>query len=40
LRDTPAWRANRIHFIDGKQLSWYGPRTAPALRRLRALLVS
>jgi ABC-type Fe3+-hydroxamate transport system substrate-binding protein len=40
LQDTPAWRANRIHFIDGKQLSWYGPRTAPALRHLRALLVS
>jgi ABC-type Fe3+-hydroxamate transport system substrate-binding protein len=40
LRDTPAWRANRIHFIDGKQLSWYGPRTAPALRQLRARLVS
>jgi ABC-type Fe3+-hydroxamate transport system substrate-binding protein len=40
LHGTPAWRANRIHFIDGKQLSWYGPRTAPALRHLRALLVS
>jgi ABC-type Fe3+-hydroxamate transport system substrate-binding protein len=39
LRETPAWRANRIHFIDGKQLSWYGPRTARALRHLRALLV-
>jgi ABC-type Fe3+-hydroxamate transport system substrate-binding protein len=38
LRDTPAWRANRIHFIDGKELSWYGPRTAPALRHLRTLL--
>jgi ABC-type Fe3+-hydroxamate transport system substrate-binding protein len=40
LHDTPAWRANRVHFIDGKELSWYGPRTAPALRHLRALLVS
>jgi ABC-type Fe3+-hydroxamate transport system substrate-binding protein len=40
LRDTPAWRANRVHFIDGKELCWYGPRTAPALRHLRALLVS
>jgi ABC-type Fe3+-hydroxamate transport system substrate-binding protein len=38
LRDTPAWRANRVHFIDGKELSWYGPRTTPALRHLRALL--
>ena len=38
LRDTPAWRANRIHFIDGKELSWYGPRSAPAMHHLRALL--
>jgi ABC-type hemin transport system substrate-binding protein len=37
LRDTPAWRMNRVHFIDGKALSWYGSRTAPALRYLRAL---
>ncbi|MFI5398828.1 MAG: helical backbone metal receptor [Candidatus Binatia bacterium] len=38
LHDTPAWRVNRVHFIDGKALSWYGPRTAPALRYLRSLL--
>lgn len=36
LRDTPAWRTDRIHFIDGKALSWYGPRTASALRYLRS----
>ena len=36
LRDTPAWRTNRIHFIDGKAVSWYGTRTAMALRALRA----
>jgi ABC-type Fe3+-hydroxamate transport system substrate-binding protein len=38
LRHTPAWCANRVRFIDGKELCWYGPRTAPALRHLRALL--
>jgi ABC-type Fe3+-hydroxamate transport system substrate-binding protein len=39
LRDTPAWRANRVHFIDGKELCWHGPRTAPALCHLRSVLV-
>jgi ABC-type Fe3+-hydroxamate transport system substrate-binding protein len=38
LRDTPAGRQNRVHFIDGKLLSWYGPRTAEGLRYLRRLL--
>ena len=38
LRETPAWQNDRIHFIDGKSLSWYGPRTAPAVRYLRALV--
>ncbi len=38
LRSTPAGRQNQIHFIDGKLLSWYGPRTAPGLRLLRRLL--
>jgi ABC-type Fe3+-hydroxamate transport system substrate-binding protein len=38
LEATPAWQAQRVHFIDGKALSWYGPRTAPGLRYLRAIL--
>jgi ABC-type hemin transport system substrate-binding protein len=38
LSDTAAWRSGRVHFIDGKALSWYGPRTAPALHYLRAVL--
>jgi ABC-type Fe3+-hydroxamate transport system substrate-binding protein len=33
--DDPAWRAVPIHLVDGKALSWYGPRTAPALRYFR-----
>lgn len=32
LSATPAWREGRIHFVDGKALSWYGPRTPGALR--------
>ncbi len=39
LHDTPAWRAGRVHFIDGKALSWYGPRTARALAYLQSYLV-
>jgi ABC-type Fe3+-hydroxamate transport system substrate-binding protein len=38
LRDTPAYRTDRLHFIDGKALSWYGPRTAPGLKYLRSLM--
>ncbi len=38
LHDTPAWRAGRVHFIDGKALSWYGPRTAAALAYLQSYL--
>lgn len=38
LQETPAYRARRIHFIDGKALSWYGPRTASGLRYLRGVL--
>jgi ABC-type Fe3+-hydroxamate transport system substrate-binding protein len=37
---TTAWRDGRIHFIDGKALSWYGHRTAPALREFRSLLAA
>lgn len=28
LVDTPALRAGTVHFVDGKALSWYGPRSA------------
>jgi ABC-type Fe3+-hydroxamate transport system substrate-binding protein len=38
LSGTSAWRCGRVHFIDGKALSWYGPRTAAAVGHLRALL--
>ena len=36
--DLPAARSGRIHLIDGKLLSWYGPRLAEALRTLPPLL--
>lgn len=36
--DLPAVRDGRIHLIDGKLLSWYGPRIAEALRVLPPLL--
>lgn len=39
FRDVPAIRAGRAHFVDGKLLSWYGPRIAEALERLPPLLV-
>jgi ABC-type Fe3+-hydroxamate transport system substrate-binding protein len=35
---TPAWRSERVYFIDGKALTWYGARTAAGLRTLRRLL--
>jgi ABC-type Fe3+-hydroxamate transport system substrate-binding protein len=38
LRDIPAVRSGRIHLVDGKLLSWYGPRIAEALERLPVLL--
>jgi ABC-type Fe3+-hydroxamate transport system substrate-binding protein len=38
LADVPAVRQGRIHLVDGKLLSWYGPRIAEALERLPALL--
>ncbi len=34
----PAVAAGRIHFVDGKLLSWYGPRIGEALERLPPLL--
>jgi ABC-type Fe3+-hydroxamate transport system substrate-binding protein len=39
LVDVPAVRSGRIHLVDGKLLSWYGPRIAEALERLPSLLV-
>jgi ABC-type Fe3+-hydroxamate transport system substrate-binding protein len=38
LSDVPAVRAGRVRLVDGKLLSWYGPRIAEALERLPALL--
>jgi len=38
LDDVPAVRDGRIHLIDGKLLSWYGPRIGQALHVLPALL--
>ena len=35
---VPAVRDGRVHLIDGKLLTWYGPRIAAALRELGALL--
>jgi ABC-type Fe3+-hydroxamate transport system substrate-binding protein len=34
----PALRDRPVHFVDGKLLSWYGPRLGEALRVLPALL--
>jgi ABC-type Fe3+-hydroxamate transport system substrate-binding protein len=36
--EIPAIRDGRVHLIDGKLLSWYGPRIAQALAELPALL--
>lgn len=36
--DAPAAREDRIHLIDGKMLTWYGPRMASSLMQLSALL--
>lgn len=41
FEDTiPALRTGRTHFVDGKLLSWYGPRIGESLRTLRPLLHS
>jgi ABC-type hemin transport system substrate-binding protein len=37
-REVPAVRDGRIHLMDGKLLSWYGPRIAEALAILPRLL--
>jgi ABC-type hemin transport system substrate-binding protein len=38
--DIPAAREDRIHLVDGKILTWYGPRMASSLAQLAALLKS
>ena len=38
LADVPAVRSGRIHLVDGKLLSWYGPRIAESLERLPPML--
>jgi ABC-type Fe3+-hydroxamate transport system substrate-binding protein len=38
LVETPAWQTGRIHFVDGKALSWYGRRTPAALDYFASLL--
>ena len=38
--EIPALRDGRVHLIDGKLLSWYGPRIAQALAELPPLLAS
>lgn len=38
--DVPAVRDGRIHLVDGKLASWYGPRIGEALRVLTELLAS
>ena len=40
LQETAAWRDQRMYLVDGKVLFWYGPRTAPGVRFLRALLTN
>ena len=36
--DVPAVRDGRVHLIDGKIVSWYGPRIGRSLHTLRGLL--
>ncbi len=36
--DVPAAYSDRIHLVDGKLLTWYGPRMASSLTQLAALL--
>ena len=38
--DVPAAREDRIHLVDGKLLTWYGPRMAGSLTQISALLRS
>ena len=36
--NVPAAREDRIHLVDGKLLTWYGPRMASSLTQLSSLL--
>ena len=36
--EIPAAHQDRIHLVDGKLLTWYGPRMASSLSQLSALL--
>jgi ABC-type hemin transport system substrate-binding protein len=36
--EVPAVSQQRIYLVDGKLLSWYGPRIGKSLRTLRELL--
>jgi ABC-type hemin transport system substrate-binding protein len=36
--EIPAVRERRIHLIDGKLATWYGPRIAEALETLPGLI--
>ena len=36
--DIPAAKEDRIHLVDGKLLTWYGPRMASSLTQISALL--
>jgi ABC-type hemin transport system substrate-binding protein len=36
--DIPAARMDRVYLVDGKLLTWYGPRMASSLAQLAALL--
>jgi ABC-type Fe3+-hydroxamate transport system substrate-binding protein len=36
--DVPAAKEDRIHLVDGKLLTWYGPRMASSLTQISALL--
>ena len=36
--DVPAAREDSIHLVDGKLLTWYGPRMASSITQLAALL--
>ena len=38
--DVPAAKEDRIHLVDGKLLTWYGPRMAGSLTQICALLSS
>ncbi|MGH7789973.1 MAG: helical backbone metal receptor [Candidatus Binatia bacterium] len=38
LAGTTAWQQGRVHFVDGKALSWYGHRTPDALALFARLL--